>query len=487
MSDTRIAFFLWIAAFLARYVLYLGTEIYGTDSAEFLLMARWMGEGRFHDALKVTYHPLYPLLTSALSVFTGDVERAGFWVSMIFGSAAMVPLFFLARSIFGRPAAVVTALLYAVQPHTVELHADVMTEGTFAFFFFSSMWLCWRTIQEPSIERSILTGLAASAAYLTRAEGLLAVVLVTGWPVVFAIRNREGRPLRLSGVGLGMLAALILAFPFLAWVRSEMGTWKVSAKVSVTDAARAVGQGGLREEDLGEKEGKSRWSPRYAKLIQSLGRLTYIVTVPLMLLGLAGLGGHGWRGPLYYFSFPLGYLAGILNSLRSVPYMSYRYVVPVMNLLMVLAGLGFVVLARHLAKRWPEPKATRGALAAVAVMVLVMAVSVLRPHRAEEATFRVAGGWLVEHRRPGETFYTTTDKLAFLAGSGARGFPLALKDFQAEVVKSPAAYYVFMEKDLDDRRRSYVDWLHVTGRVGEPVVLAGVRPGAWSVTIYPAR
>jgi 4-amino-4-deoxy-L-arabinose transferase-like glycosyltransferase len=487
MSDARIAFFLWVAAFLARYVLYLGTEIFGTDGAEFLLMAQWMKEGRFHDALAVTYHPMYPLIVSALSVFTGDLERAGFWVSMVLGSSATVPLFFLARSIFGRPAGVVTALIYAVQPHTVELGADVMTEATFAFFFFSSMWLCWRTIEIPSIERSILTGLAASAAYLTRAEGVLAVGLVTAWPIAIAIRRREGRRIRLAGAAVGLVVALLVAFPFLLWVRSQMGTWKLSAKWSVNDAQRALGEGGLREEDLGEKEGKSRWSPRYLKLIQSLGRQSYIVTVPFLLLGLAGLRGTGWRGTLYFFSFPLGYLAGITNSLRSLPYMSYRYVVPVMNLLMVLAGLGFVVLARLLAKRWPEPRATQAACAAVAVVVLVMAVPVLRPHRAEEATFRAAGRWLAEHRRPGDTFFTTTDKLAFLAGGGARSFPLSIALLQEEVAKSPAAYYVFGEKDLDDRRRSYIAWLRQTGRVEEPVVLAGVRPGAWSVTIYPAR
>ena len=487
MSDARVAFLLWGAAFLSRYVMYLGTEIFGTDSAEFLLMAQWMREGRFHDALNITYHPMYPLLISAMSLFTGDLERAGFWVSILLGSAAAVPLFFLVKSIFGRPAAVVTVLIYAFQPHTVELGADIMTEPTFAFFFFSAMWLGWRSIEEPSLERSLLGGLAAGAAYLTRAEGVLAVGLVTVWPLLVGFARREGRTARLGGAALGLVAALLLAFPFLLWVRSEMGTWKISKKASVTYAEGSLGAGGLREEDQGAKEGRSRWSGRYAKLIQSLGRMTYIVTVPFLLLGLAGLRGHGWRGPLYFFSFPLGYLAGVVNSLRSLHYMSYRYVVPVANLLMVVAGLGFVVLVRQLSKRWPPDQAVRTACGAVALMIGVMAVPVLRPHRTEEATFRVAGQWLVEHRRKGDSFFTTTDKLVFLAGEGARTYPLTMEAFQARVTKNPAAYYVFAEKDLDERRRSYIDWLRSSGLVAEPVVLAGVRPGAWSVTIFPGR
>lgn len=482
MSDARLAFLLAIAAFLARYTLYLGTTIFGTDSAQFLLMAQWMGEARFHDALAITYHPFYPFLAAVLNVFVGDLERSGFWVSMVLGSAAAVPLFLLVRSIFGRTPAIVTALFYAVQPHTVEVHADVMTEGTFAFFFFSSMWLCWRSIEEPSLERSIVAGLAACAAYLTRAEGILAVALVTFWPAAVALGRREGRFRRLAGVGVGIAAILILAFPFLVWVKSQMGTWKLSAKVSVNEAGRSFESAQPRDEDIGAKQGKSVWSGRYMKFVQSMGRLTYFVTVPFLILGFWGLRGHGWRGTLFYFSFPLLYLAGLLWSLRGVPYMSYRYLIPSMNLLMVMAGLGVGVLLR----RWPDPRRTRWALAAVGAAVFVMLVPSLRPHRHEESGYREAGRWLAAHKAPGAQFYTTTDKLNFLAGGGIRGFPPGLAAFRKEVEKSPAAYYVIVEKDMKEVR-PFVEWLRSSGKVGEPVTIAAGSPGVWSVSAYPAR
>jgi hypothetical protein len=49
LSDARLAGLLFAAAFLARLVACLGTAIYGTDGGHYLLMADWMGDGRFRS------------------------------------------------------------------------------------------------------------------------------------------------------------------------------------------------------------------------------------------------------------------------------------------------------------------------------------------------------------------------------------------------------------------------------------------------------
>jgi len=67
-----------------------------------------------------------------------------------------------------------------------------------------------------------------------------------------------------------------------------------------------------------------------------------------------------------------------------------------------------------------------------------------------------------------------------------RGFPPGLDAFRKEVEKSPAAYYVIVEKDMKEVR-PLVEWLRSSGKVGEPVTIAAGRPGVWSVTAYPAR
>src|SRR5579872_1201012 len=103
MSDTRWAALLFAAAFLSRVVAALGTAMFGTDGCHYLLMADWMREGRFHDALLIAYHPLYPLLIAATRSLCASTEQAGNVVSILLGSAATLPLFHCAKTAFGRP------------------------------------------------------------------------------------------------------------------------------------------------------------------------------------------------------------------------------------------------------------------------------------------------------------------------------------------------------------------------------------------------
>src|SRR5206468_579871 len=120
-------------------------------------------------------HPLYPMLIALIRSVTVTTEQSGMVVSVVLGAAAVVPLFAMVRTVFGRPAAFVTGLLYAFGPALVQVQSDVMTEGTYFFFFFSAMWLTWRMAEEPSLARGVVLGAAAAGAFLTRPEGLLPI------------------------------------------------------------------------------------------------------------------------------------------------------------------------------------------------------------------------------------------------------------------------------------------------------------------------
>lgn len=479
MSEPRVAALLVIGAFLARFVAYLGTGIFGTDSAQFLLMAQWMGEGRFQEALEITYHPLYPLLVAAAAPLAGGVEPAGFWVSMVLGSAAAAPLYFLVSSTFGRPAAFLTGIFYCFQPHTVDLQADVMTEGTFSFFLFGAAWLCRKGLGEPSVERALLAGLSASAAYLTRPEGILAVAFVTLWPVAEWVRARDRAVARLGGAGLAFAAAVLLAFPFLLWVRKETGAWGISAKGSVRNAGLAPVPDGEAAAAPGEEA--TPVASRYGRFAKSILRVTSGVTIPFFLLGLGQLRGRGLWGPLFYFSLPAAYLGGLLWSLRSHPYWSYRYVVPSMNLLFVLAALGILAAARYAERRWPGRRWALGAAALVGLAAVAPYLRHLRPHRTEEAAVREAGAWL--RARGATRVASTTDKIGFFIGRKVLPFPGGAAELHGE---GAPEYYVYLEKDLTSGKRPDLS------RLGEgaapPVVFPDPpRPGVWKLYVRPAR
>jgi 4-amino-4-deoxy-L-arabinose transferase-like glycosyltransferase len=510
MTDARLAALFFGIALLVRVILYMGTALFGTDSGQFLIMADLMREGRFDEALRMEYHPMYPLLIAVTRSFLPSTEAAGFWVSMVLGSGAVVPLFWTVRSIFGRPAAFITALLYAFQPHAVEVHADVMSEGTFSFFFFTSVWLAWSSVREPSVERSLLAGAAACAAYLTRPEGILAPLLILGWTVLGMIRHRDRLGLRLGSAGACGAAALLLASPFLLWVHGAAGRWTISVKQSVkisekvveapipivtpvvgapSDTGSEAHKGASESLKIaGVPVGEILWTGRYGKLLKSMGRMTYVVAVPFILLGLWGLRGSGWWGPLFYFSFPLGYLAGLLYAMRAVPHASYRYLIPSANMFMVMAALGVIVIVRFMARRWPEPVWTRVSAALLLLIVAILATPSLKVNRLEESALREAAEWVRSRSAPRPRVCSTVDKIGYLAGAKVLDYPPDWGAFEWYLDHRPADFYLFLEKDLEQKRPPYIDQVATTDRLGQAVVFPSKpQPGVRKVYVIPPR
>jgi 4-amino-4-deoxy-L-arabinose transferase-like glycosyltransferase len=475
-SDGRWAGLLFAGALLIRIVTYLGTAIFGTDSGQFLLMADRMSEGRFHEALSVTYHPMYPLLAAGLKPFLGNAERAGFWISILLGSAAVVPLFLTVRAVFGRPAAFVTALLYAFHRYTVEGQADVMSEGTFVFFFFSTAWLVWRVMEQPGLDRAALAGLAAVAAYLTRPEGILAVALAVAWPVAEAIRRRDRLAVRLGGAAVTLGVVLVVALPFLLWVKSVKGHWALSAKWSVDSAGRAF--------EIASASPSGRDWGRYADFGVSMIRLMYYVGIPFYFLGLLGLRGLRWRDGLYFFSFPCGYLAGLLWALRSHPWMSHRYLLPAMEMLGVLAALGLLIAARFLARRWPAPRWQAAALGLVALVTVGPSLRLLGLRRDEAASLRDAAAWMRAQGPPERSVVSTQDQLGYLSGSKMVWYPETWDEFLALLQDQRPAFVAYTDKDLG-RKPPYVDRLRECDRLAPAVTFKDPsRKGVWTVYVH---
>ncbi len=478
VSDGRLTVALLAAAFLIRLAAWMGAAIFGTDGCHYLLMADWMGEGRFSDALSLQYHPMYPLLIAIARVPVGDTVIAGGLVAVALGASAVVPLFKTVRAVFGRPEAFVTSLLYAFNPVIVEVQSDVMTEGPFAFFFLASIWLTWRTIEEPSAALGATLGLAAAAAYLTRPEGLLAIAFAAAWPLIELVRRADRRIGRAGGVALTLLVALIAIFPYLLWIRASRGHWDLSARPSMAAAMRSVSLPVAAE--AGDEA-----SGRYVTFLKSIYRLTYLVTIPFYLMGLAELWRRRARGTVFLLSFPAAYLCGILIALRSHNFMSYRYVLPAMSVLGTVAAVGMIATMRWAGGRWPGARwiPTAG-MAGLLLLTTAPASRVLRPSRMECRSYYEAARWIEAHGRP-QAISGPIQQVAYLTGSRSVYSGQSHEEIRRQVSREKVGYYVYTEKDVENRP-GYVAMLRSCDALETPVEIVGP-PGTWKVYVQKAK
>ncbi|MBI3854700.1 MAG: glycosyltransferase family 39 protein [Planctomycetes bacterium] len=474
MADSRLAALLAGAAFLARLVACLGTAIFGTDGGNLLLMADWMRAGRFHDALSLSYHPLYPLLVAVAGPLAGGTESAGAAVSVLLGAAAAFPLFLTVRDIFGRPAAFFTTLLYAFSPAILEVQSEAMTEGAYMFFLFSSLRLAWKMREQPSLERGAVLGACASAAFLARPEGLLAVTLAVAWP----LSGRDSTAKRASGALVTLAVALLLASPYLLWVKAERGRWALSLRASARSAERALaGDESASEQEAGAK------SRLYGIYVHSMFRMTAMgLLIPFHLLGLASLKRIGWRNGLFYFSWPLGLLGGTLFVLRAHDFMSGRYLLAGMTLLNALAALGMTRALEFAAERKLRPALGLAVLLAVAVLP---GLGMFRLRRHELQSARSAADWIRSQGPPPAGISGPVSQVAYLAGCRSIYSGLTEAALREQIGSREVEYYVYSEKDVQ-RRPAYIALLRSCDLLQAPVAVAGP-PGTLQMYVQRVR
>ncbi len=476
MSDLRWGSLLFAAAFLARLLAWMGSAVFGTDCCHYLLMADWMRAGRFHDALLIAYHPMYPLLIAAARALPFGTEQVGAAISVTLGAAAAIPLFLTVKSFFGRPAAVLTALLYAFHPAVVEVQSDAMTEGTFMFFLFGSMWLTWRMMEQPSLERGAVLGAAAAAAFLTRPEGVLAMALAIGWPALEAIRRRDGSFRRVGGTALTVLAILLLLSPYLLWVRSVRGHWAMSVRPSAISAEHGLGLSEPTPES-GAESGKPRLYGIYGLALVRLS--LYGALVPFYLLGLTTLKGTRLRDALFYFSFPLGQMGGVLWALRTHNFMADRYIMAGMALLAAVAARGMLAAVAGAARRWPEAR-WRPALCGAAAFLIVAApvARCFKLRRTELAGYPAAGRWIRE--RSGRPLSISgLEQVSYYCGSRSYYLPTKRDEMDEFLIRIPLDYIAYSERDVQTRPE-YVAMLQGLSPLEPPLEHSGP-PGTWKV------
>jgi 4-amino-4-deoxy-L-arabinose transferase-like glycosyltransferase len=478
VSDARLSGVLVLVALLVRLIAWLGAPIFGTDGCHYLLMADWLRSGRFSDALGIAYHPLYPLLITMSNLPLGNTAAAGALVSVVLGAAAVLPLFRLAKELFGRPEAFVTGLLYAFNPSVIEVQADVMTEGAFMFFFFVSIWGTWRQVRDPHLSRAVMLAVAAAAAYLTRPEGTLAVAFGIGWPIAAALFSRGRRGTLLAGALVSAVVVLLLAYPYLSWIRSIQGHWALSPRSALASVATSA------ESLLGaDRELSGRGV--FVTFAHAIYRMTYLVTIPFYLIGFVVLARRPSRSSLFLLSYPFAYLAAVAFTLRVYNFMSPRYVIPAMSVLMVVAAVGITRTIRWLDERRPAggvvPLLGPALLVAIAVLPCV---KVLSPNRWECRSYYDAARWIQDRGQP-RALSGPVQQVAYLTSCRSVYSATTSEALARQVSEAHVDYYVYTEKDLE-KRPTYVAMLRSSPDLEPPVEIIGA-PGTLKVYIQKAK
>jgi 4-amino-4-deoxy-L-arabinose transferase-like glycosyltransferase len=241
----------WIGVFVLALAvrLYLFANYYtiNNDGVVYLEAARRFWEGDWLQGLASFYPPAYPTMTALVYPVVGDWELAGQLWPFALGVLALFPLYGLLRRIYSARVAMAALYFYALSPYAARLSLEVRTEVPYLFFSVLALYFLQRALDERARRDFFLAGASSGLAYLTRPEGI-GLVAVGAIYLFYRERSRAGWKNCFASIAVLVLGFLLLAAPYIAYLRWDTGSWAISRKAGLAFSMAMARQG----VDLGE-------------------------------------------------------------------------------------------------------------------------------------------------------------------------------------------------------------------------------------------
>jgi len=221
------------------------------DESSYLAIARSLLAGNGYIELSGVVDLQQPPLVTMLAMVGLTLGLPLGWAAsgpahVLLGSLVILPMYGLARELYGRRVGLLAALLGATYPALAvsPLYWSTMTEPPYTLFVLTGLYATLRCSQSlrseagaraPTWAWAALMGVAFGLGYLVRPEALvfLAVMLVYLGLIWLASGRRQPARLLASGA-IAVAITALLALPYVLYLHRATGLWVISGKQGVS-------------------------------------------------------------------------------------------------------------------------------------------------------------------------------------------------------------------------------------------------------------
>jgi 4-amino-4-deoxy-L-arabinose transferase-like glycosyltransferase len=336
------------ALLLRLFLVWRVEQVISPDGVQYVSLGRSLAAGDFQAGLSVYWPPLYPLLVGLSSLIFPDAEFAGRLVSVLAGALLVIPCYSLMRRWHGERAANVGVGLVALHPLLIYYSTVLLTESTYTLLFTCGVLAGWSALSSGRSRAFLLAGATFGACYLLKPEaaGFLLLLLV---PTLGRRLFDKSSSFKIAARNALLLCAgfMLLAAPYIFYLRERTGTWTLSGKVAahLWQGSRLAG-GELAPTIAPLVPDMTTAIVQLTKALRFEHEIFNFIFPPTFVL-LVGLGlfrkrwtGSRARRELYLFSFVAATLAGYSVTLPNI-----RFIVPLLPLLLCWLANGVVEFA----------------------------------------------------------------------------------------------------------------------------------------------
>lgn len=337
--------FLVVFAVAASYNLgYMSVQ---WDEMPHLLGAKLLIEGhtQFYITTYGYYPPLFDLITTGAFAAFGVSDIAGRAIAVTFAVLSIWLVFEFAKRVYGEKHALLAAVLLGTMPGFFWLSRVTMLETMLVFFFTLAMFAFYAWLGNQNSNKALLlSGLALGIGVLAKYQIIVAALAML-LCILFLARKRL--KLNLAKFAVIIIIVALVVMPWFAIIYHYNGMTKFETIQYV------MSEGG---------QDRPAYSNRFQPLpIYYIAEMTWPfeginvhpITLPVMILGLFGLGIFAYRRNKNDIFFLTWFLV-IYAFFTFIPNRQWRYVTPLFPILAISATF-FIWFLYGKVKAW-QPK-----------------------------------------------------------------------------------------------------------------------------------
>jgi 4-amino-4-deoxy-L-arabinose transferase-like glycosyltransferase len=341
----RLTFLAFIVVYAYLLTLSLGYMSPQWDEMPHLYGGLLLTRGQTHAYLSINgyYPPFFDLITAGYLETFGASTAAGRLVSVTFALLAVWVVFEFSKRAYGAKNAIIATVLLAATPGFVWVSRITLLETILIFFFTLVMFLFYTWITNNSNKALILSGLALGIGILAKYQILVAALAMLV-SILFLCRKRL--KISLAKLIVIVLIAILVVAPWFVMIYQFAGSSKFQAVLYVVQV------GGQNRPSY-----SNRFFIPVFYLIEMSSPFNGVpvnpVSVPIMALGLCGLGLFAYRRKKQDV-FLVTWFIVVYAFFTAIPDRQWRYV-DVLFPILAISAASFIAFLYGKVRSW-KPK-----------------------------------------------------------------------------------------------------------------------------------
>lgn len=185
--------------------------------------------GMFNNGTQLNFPPLYPILIAAGTLVCRNSELAARAVNIICGALLVLPMFGIARRLYGERVARTVAVLAVCHPVLIGGGASTFAEGPYLTLLMTGLYWLVVWIDDQQVRASAAAGAFLGLAYLVRPEAFVLTGVFGLCALTAALLAKPRGPLLRGAIILGV-AFFVVALPNIIFLTKSTGKIRIEAK-----------------------------------------------------------------------------------------------------------------------------------------------------------------------------------------------------------------------------------------------------------------